>query len=98
MASLTGYSTSPPDAPCATGFVRNNGCTPQNPREPVRDSRTHYTTTYSGCRAGCPVVWLAYDGGHDASPADGANRDAPAAVKGRVTYLPGETWRFFIQF
>jgi poly(3-hydroxybutyrate) depolymerase len=79
-------------------FVRNNGCAAQNAPEPARDSRTHITTTYSGCRAGYPVVWIAFDGGHDASPADGANRDAPAAVKGRVTYLPGETWRFFTQF
>ncbi|WP_250213462.1 lectin [Acrocarpospora catenulata] len=79
-------------------FVGNNGCTPQNPPEPAVNSRTHTVTNYSGCRAGYPVVWIAFDGGHDASPADGANRDAPPDVKGRTTYLPGETWRFFTQF
>ncbi|NUT96475.1 MAG: hydrolase [Saccharothrix sp.] len=78
-------------------FVRNNGCAAQTPREPARDSRTHIVTTYS-CRAGYPVVWAPYDGGHDASPCDGANRDAPAYIKGQCTWLPGETWRFFTQF
>ena len=38
-------------------FVRNNGCTPQNPREPAAGSLTHVVTAYSGCRAGYPVVW-----------------------------------------
>jgi poly(3-hydroxybutyrate) depolymerase len=79
-------------------FVRNNGCTAQSPREPARNSRTHIITTYSGCRGGYPVVWAAYDGGHDASPCDGANRDAPAYIKGQCTWLPGETWKFFTQF
>src|SRR5581483_9126327 len=36
-------------------FVRNNGCTAQNPREPVAGSLTHVTTAYSGCRSGFPV-------------------------------------------
>ncbi len=79
-------------------FVANNGCTPQNAPEPAVNSRTHITTNYSGCAAGYPVRWIAFDGGHDASPADGANRDAPPDVKGRTTYLPAETWDFFTQF
>ena len=44
-------------------FVRNNGCTPQNPPEPAQGSLTHIVTAYSGCRAGYPVVWAAFDGG-----------------------------------
>ncbi|MEU0533250.1 alpha/beta hydrolase family esterase [Amycolatopsis tolypomycina] len=79
-------------------FVRNNQCTPQSPREPAKGSRTHIATTYAGCSAGHPVEWVAYDGGHDASPADGANATAPAPVKGRTTWLPAETWKFFTQF
>lgn len=49
-----------PVLPIATGrslrdrFVRNNGCTAQNPPEPARGSLTHVVTTYSGCRAGYP--------------------------------------------
>ena len=52
-------------------FVRNNGCTAQNPPEPAPGSLTHIITTYSGCRAGYPVVWAAFDGGHTPGPVDG---------------------------
>ncbi|WP_369167370.1 PHB depolymerase family esterase [Streptomyces sp. R28] len=72
-------------------FVRNNGCTPQNPPEP-EGSLTHRVTTYSGCSAGHPVAWAAFDEGHIAAPQDGAPGDS-----GR-TWLPGEVWKFFTQF
>ncbi|OWV11491.1 cellulose-binding protein [Micromonospora wenchangensis] len=74
-------------------FVRNNGCTAQNPPEPSQGSLTHRSTTYSGCRAGYPVVWAAFDEGHIAAPQDGATGDS-----GTRTWLPAETWRFFTQF
>ncbi|RKN10671.1 hydrolase [Streptomyces radicis] len=74
-------------------FVRNNGCTPQDTPEPGQGSLTHITTTYSGCSAGNPVVWAAFDGGHIAAPQDGAPGDS-----GSNSWLPGETWRFFTQF
>ncbi|MEJ2858564.1 MULTISPECIES: RICIN domain-containing protein, partial [unclassified Saccharothrix] len=51
-------------------FVRNNGCAAQSPREPSGGSLTHITTTYS-CRAGYPVQWAAFDGGHMPGPVDG---------------------------
>ncbi|MEU7982904.1 cellulose binding domain-containing protein [Micromonospora sp. NPDC049081] len=87
--------------PIATGrslrdrFVRNNGCTPQNPPEPAQGSLTHTITYYSGCRAGYPVAWAPFDGGH-----------APNAVDGTADpYAPGEkswtrpvVWSFFTQF
>ncbi|MEV4383252.1 cellulose binding domain-containing protein [Streptosporangium sp. NPDC049644] len=73
-------------------FVRNNGCTAQNPPEPGQGSLTHRSTTYSGC-ADRPVVWAAFDEGHIAAPQDGAPGDS-----GSRTWLPGETWRFFSQF
>ena len=56
-------------------FVRNNGCTPQNPPEPAHGSLTHIVTTYSGCRTGYPVVWAAFDGGHTPDPVDGSTID-----------------------
>ncbi|MEV4727955.1 cellulose binding domain-containing protein [Micromonospora humida] len=76
-------------------FVRNNGCTPQNPPEPAQGSLTHTVTYYSGCRAGYPVAWAPFDGGH-----------APNAVDGTAdVYAPGEkswtrpvVWSFFTQF
>ena len=74
-------------------FVRNNGCTAQNPPEPTQGSLSHRTTAYTGCRAGYPVVWAAFDEGHIAAPQDGAPGDS-----GSRTWLPSETWRFFTQF
>ncbi|SOR84277.1 MULTISPECIES: cellulose binding domain-containing protein [Streptomyces] len=74
-------------------FVRNNGCTPQNPPEPAQGSLTHRVTAYSGCSAGHPVAWAAFDEGHIAAPQDGAPGDS-----GSRTWLPGEVWKFFTQF
>jgi poly(3-hydroxybutyrate) depolymerase len=74
-------------------FVRNNGCTPQNPPEPAYGSLTHIITTYSGCRTGYPVVWAAFDGaGHDPGPIDGSTGD------GWHTWTSGAVWSFFTQF
>jgi dienelactone hydrolase len=74
-------------------FVRNNGCTTQNPPEPAQGSLTHITTTYSGCRAGYPVQWAAFDGDHTPSPVDGSSSPNDAR-----TWTSGEIWRFFTQF
>ncbi|WUB76232.1 cellulose binding domain-containing protein [Streptomyces sp. NBC_00576] len=74
-------------------FVRNNGCTAQNPPEPAQGSLTHRVTTYSGCSAGHPVAWAAFDEGHIAAPQDGAAGDS-----GSRTWLPAEVWKFFTQF
>lgn len=74
-------------------FVRNNGCTAQNPPEPAQGSRTHKVTTYAGCSAGHPVAWAAFDEGHIAAPQDGAGGDS-----GSKTWVPAEIWKFFTQF
>jgi poly(3-hydroxybutyrate) depolymerase len=74
-------------------FVRNNGCAAQSPREPAAGSRTHVTTTYSGCRAGYPVQWAAFDNGHMPGPVDGTY-----AESGVTTWTKAEIWRFFAQF
>ncbi|WP_030257754.1 MULTISPECIES: ricin-type beta-trefoil lectin domain protein [Streptomyces] len=74
-------------------FVRNNGCSPQNPPEPAYGSLTHIVTAYSGCKPGYPVVWAAFDGaGHDPGPIDGCTCD------GWHTWTSGEVWKFFSQF
>ncbi len=73
-------------------FVRNNGCTAQNPREPTRGSGTHITTVYTGCRSGFPVQWAAFDGDHTPSPVDGSGPDDSR------TWTSGEVWSFFTQF
>ncbi|MEV4756029.1 cellulose binding domain-containing protein [Micromonospora sp. NPDC049559] len=74
-------------------FVRNNGCTAQSPREPGQGSLTHITTLYSGCRAGYPVQWAAFDGDHTPSPVDGSGTPNDSR-----TWTSGEIWRFFSQF
>ncbi len=74
-------------------FVRNNGCAAMNPAEPAPGSRTHITTAYSGCRAGYPVQWAAFDNGHMPGPVDGTY-----AESGVTTWTKGEIWRFFAQF
>ncbi|WP_439657028.1 cellulose binding domain-containing protein [Lentzea sp. HUAS TT2] len=72
-------------------FVRNNGCTPQNAPEPAAGSRRHIVTNYSGCRAGYPVVWAAFDGGHTPGPIDSGG-------DGWRTWTSGEAWKFLTQF
>jgi len=74
-------------------FVRNNGCTAQSPREPAQGSLTHITTVYSGCRAGFPVQWAAFDGDHTPSPVDGSG-----STSGARTWTSGEAFRFLAQF
>jgi poly(3-hydroxybutyrate) depolymerase len=74
-------------------FVQNNGCTPQNPPEPAPGSLTHIITNYSGCRAGFPVEWVAFDEDHNPAPADGVT-----GIQGARTWVPAEVWRFFTQF
>jgi poly(3-hydroxybutyrate) depolymerase len=70
-------------------FVRANGCPAQSPPEPAQGSGTHITTAYSGCRAGYPVQWAAFDGDHVPLPVD---RNASSS------WVAGEVWQFFTQF
>ena len=74
-------------------FVRNNGCAAQNPAEPGLGSLTHIVTAYSGCRAGFPVRWAAFDGDHTPNPVDGST-----ASSGARTWTSAEIWTFFTQF
>lgn len=74
-------------------FVSNNGCSPQSPREPSQGSYSHISTSYTGCKAGFPVRWVAFDEGHIAAPRDGGPGDS-----GTAAFSPGETWNFFNQF
>jgi len=74
-------------------FVRNNGCAAQNPAEPAPGSGRHITTAYS-CRAGYPVQWAAFDGGHGPGPVDGCS----GCEDGVRTWTKGEAWQFIAQF
>ena len=72
-------------------FVRNNGCTAQNPPEPSGGSLTHISTAYAGCRTGYPVVWAPFDGGHQQGPVDGC----AGCESGARSWVKNEVWRFF---
>ncbi|KAK4154128.1 putative feruloyl esterase C [Chaetomidium leptoderma] len=70
-------------------FVANNGCTKINPREPAAGSKGHVKTEYTGCKAGYPVTWIAFDGGHYPGAVDGQGES------GAKSYVPGEIFSFF---
>ncbi|KAK7953778.1 Cellulose-binding family ii protein [Apiospora saccharicola] len=70
-------------------FVKNNGCTQTNPPEPKQGSGVHTKTEYAGCKAGFPVTWIAFDGGHY----PGAVDHGPES--GAKSYVPGEIYGFF---
>jgi poly(3-hydroxybutyrate) depolymerase len=77
-------------------FVKNNGCTPQDPPEPSQGQLTHVITSYSGCRPGYPVRWAAFNGGgHSPAPVDGSNNGSGGGDK---TWTKAEAWKFFTQF
>ncbi len=70
-------------------FLQNNGCTAKDAPEPAQGSGTHIKTVYSGCSAGHPVTWVAFDGDHTPQPMD----------KGQTkTFAADYTWEFFSQF
>lgn len=73
-------------------FVMNNGCTSQSPPEPNSGSGMHTCTAYQGCKAGYPVEWCAFDGGHTPGNVDGGGDD------GAKTWTKTEVWKFFTQF
>lgn len=70
-------------------FVQNNGCNKISPQEPASGSKVHVKTEYPGCRAGYPVTWLAFDGGHYPGATDGQGDS------GAKSYVPGEIFSFF---
>ncbi|PVH91539.1 carbohydrate esterase family 1 protein [Periconia macrospinosa] len=73
-------------------FVKNNGCASMTgAKEPASGSRTHITTTATGCKTGYPVKWAAHDGGHIQAAAD---KPAPEE-NGEASWVGPEAWAFF---
>ena len=76
------------------GFVKRNGCTAGNPKEPVKNSKgPHILTEYQGCKEGFPVWFNAFDGQHWMAPYDGGNGN-----NGEKTYTGTVAWKFISQF
>lgn len=76
MAGMTQASKADPAA-------KANGCTIESlPKAPPG---SHVCTPYKGCRAGSPVIWCSYDGGHDFQPKDSGASSS---------WMPQAVWDF----
>jgi len=70
-------------------FMQVNGVIPDDPPEPDIGSGTHICTTYQGSSPDYPVVWCAFDGGHNPNPHDSGQS---------TSWVPPEVWSFISQF
>lgn len=88
--------TCPPSAgrACRDTVVKYNGCTkPGTVPEATKGSKKHVVYDYQGCPE-YPVKWCTFDGDHQWAPVDGTSSGWDP-VK---TWVPYETWKFFMQF
>jgi len=77
---------------CALGHATDNGCTiPAT--VPIWTSGNHFLYEFQGCKDRYPVKFYTFNGGHQAGPMDGASGDNSSK-----SWIPGETWKFFMQF
>jgi len=75
-------------------YVKRNGCTATNAKEPAANSRApHILTEYPGCKEGFPVWYIAFDGQHWMAPWDGGSGN-----NGEKTFTPAAAWKFITQF
>jgi poly(3-hydroxybutyrate) depolymerase len=73
---------------CVLQHIEDNGCTAPA-TIPTATGTTHVTTEFSGCKAGYPVVFGSFKGGHS-----NTNKDAGSSVN----WIGKETWDFFMRF
>jgi hypothetical protein len=106
MAGLT-------DTVCTVGagemmrdrFVRNNGCTAQNPPKPPQPppylvNGGHICTNYTGCSSGHPIRWCVHQSGHGNAIVDGtadlyhmcANPGRTCSDSCRCSWVPEDVW------
>ena len=77
---------------CLLGHMQDNSCTIPS-TIPLATSSKHLSTEFSGCKSGYPVVFGSFQGGHQCGPMDGVSGDNSSK-----SWIPGETWKFFMQF
>jgi poly(3-hydroxybutyrate) depolymerase len=78
----------------ALAHAMDNGCTiPSNIPTTMQGSKAHVCYDFEGCKAGFPVKACTFDGGHQASVADGGTQN-----NGLTSWIPTESWKFFTQF
>jgi hypothetical protein len=97
--------------PIRDRFVRNNGCTPQNPPEPPQpppylSPGGHICTDYSGCSSGHPLRWCVHQSGHGPGPVDGssdlynscATPPKSCSASCPCTWTPDDVWTWLNSF
>ncbi|MES1175590.1 MAG: hypothetical protein ABUL62_14815 [Myxococcales bacterium] len=94
--------------PIRDRFVKNNGCTAQNPPQPAQpppysSTAGHICTDYSGCSAGHPLRWCVHQSGHGNAIVDGTGdlynscATAPKTCSSSCpcSWVPDDVWKFF---
>jgi predicted esterase len=97
--------------PIRDRFVRNNGCTQQNPPQPPQpppylSSGGHVCTNYAGCSPGHPVRWCVHQSGHGPGPVDGtsdlynscATPPKSCSTTCPCTWTPDDVWSWLTSF
>jgi poly(3-hydroxybutyrate) depolymerase len=109
MAGLTdNVCTVGAATPMRDRFVRNNGCTAQNPPQPPQpppylSSGGHVCTNYTGCSSGHPIRWCVHQSGHGNAIVDGtadlynscATPPKSCSTTCPCTWVPEDVWSFF---
>ena len=91
--------------PIRDRFVKNNGCTVQNPPQPPQpppylSTGGHICTDYAGCSTGHPVRWCVHQSGHGPGPVDGtsdlynscATPPKSCSASCPCTWTPDDAW------
>ncbi len=94
--------------PIRDRFVRNNGCTAQNPPQPPRappylSPGGHICTDYAGCSSGHPLRWCVHQSGHGNAIVDGtgdlynscATPPKTCSATCPCSWVPADVWSFF---
>jgi len=93
--------------PIRDRFVRNNGCTTQNPPQPPKAppylNPGHICTDYAGCSSGHPLRWCVHQSGHGNAIVDGtgdlynscATPPKTCSTTCPCTWVPADVWSFF---
>jgi poly(3-hydroxybutyrate) depolymerase len=97
--------------PIRDRFVKNNGCTAQNPPQPPKgppylNPGGHVCTDYAGCSAGHPLRWCVHQSGHGNAIVDGTNdlynscATAPktCSTSCPCSWVPADVWKWMTSF
>jgi len=94
--------------PIRDRFVKNNGCTVQNPPQPAQpppysSTNGHICTDYAGCSTGHPLRWCVHQSGHGNAIVDGtadlyntcATPPKSCSTTCPCSWVPDDVWKFF---